>query len=244
MLAAASRVCLSTRCRAFAKFVSARRAMAGSYVPPHLRADAGRGVSTPAMASAKLGKNGERVYPAEGRVEVGGKWYRRCAAALVFNKHGEVLLGERLDRPGSWGMPQGGVEIDETTDAAAVRELYEEVGMKVGVDGLEFVATVPCEPSAAFCYEAGGWLAGQGLAGQRLEFTLFHLPTVDDANEFVDLKGLQGEKPEFSRVKWAPIAEAVEQAWGPKKIPYRRCAELAAPIIKKHLSGSRGEEGE
>ena len=95
--------------------------MAGSYVPPHLRADAGRGVSTPAMASAKLGKNGERVYPAEGRVEVGGKWYRRCAAALVFNKHGEVLLGERLDRPGSWGMPQGGVEIDETTDAAAVR---------------------------------------------------------------------------------------------------------------------------
>jgi hypothetical protein len=36
----------------------------------------------------------------------------------------------------------------------------------------------------------------------------------------------------------------VEQAWGPKKIPYRRCAELAAPIIKKHLSGSRGEEGE
>jgi 8-oxo-dGTP pyrophosphatase MutT (NUDIX family) len=39
----------------------------------------------------------------------------------VFNLNGDVLLGERLDRPGSWGMPQGGVEVrselDPTEDA-------------------------------------------------------------------------------------------------------------------------------
>jgi hypothetical protein len=58
-------------------------------------------------ASAKT----ERVYPEECRVEVNGKQYRRCAAALVFNKNGDVLVGERSDRPGSWGMPQGGIEV-------------------------------------------------------------------------------------------------------------------------------------
>lgn len=53
----------------------------------------------------------EKVYPEEQKVEVGGKLYRRCAAALVFNLRGEVLVGERSDRPGSWNMPQGGVEV-------------------------------------------------------------------------------------------------------------------------------------
>ena len=51
------------------------------------------------------------MYPEEQKVEVGGKLYRRCAAALVFNLKGEVLVGERTDRPGSWNMPQGGVEV-------------------------------------------------------------------------------------------------------------------------------------
>ena len=55
--------------------------------------------------------SGEKVYPEEQKVEVGGKLYRRCASALVFNLKGEVLVGERTDRPGSWNMPQGGVEV-------------------------------------------------------------------------------------------------------------------------------------
>ena len=44
-------------------------------------------------------------------MEVGGLFYRRCAAALVFNARGEVLVGERRDKPGSWNMPQGGIEV-------------------------------------------------------------------------------------------------------------------------------------
>ena len=81
------------------------------------------------MAAPKIAKDGgEKVYPEECRVEVGGLQYRRCAAALVFNPNGDVLLGERSDRPGSWGMPQGGIEIGESQSAAATRELYEEVG--------------------------------------------------------------------------------------------------------------------
>ena len=108
MLAAASRACLGARVGSFAKGAHSRRAL--RFLP--LRARCGRTASsTPAAMAAKFGKNGERVYPEEGKVEVDGKFYRRCAAALVFNLNGDVLLGERLDRPGSWGMPQGGVEV-------------------------------------------------------------------------------------------------------------------------------------
>jgi len=109
--------------------------------------------------------------------------------------------------------------------------------MRVGeTSGLEMVRSLPCEPSRAFVYPVdGGWLAEKGLAGQRLEFTLFHLPTSEDASGFVTLSGLAGEKAEFSRVRWATMAEAVEAVWGPKRAPYERCAELAAPVINAHL---------
>lgn len=70
--------------------------------------------SVVAMATPK---DGERVWPEECKVEVDGKLYRRCAAALVFNTNGDVLVGERTDRPGSWGMPQGGIEV---RDAAPI----------------------------------------------------------------------------------------------------------------------------
>ena len=130
-------------------------------------------------------------------------------------------------------------QVNEDASVAAVRELYEEVGMRVGeTSGLELVRSLPCEPSRAFCYPAGGWLAEQGLAGQRLEFTLFHLATTEDPSGFVNLSGLEGEKAEFSRVRWATMAEAVEAVWGPKRAPYERCAELAAPIIEAHLGWS------
>ena len=98
--------------------------LAARALSPHHRA---RRVHTPgrvlSMAAPKIGKDGEKVYPEECKVEVGGRQYRRCAAALVFNPNGDVLLGERSDRPGSWGMPQGGIEIGESQSAAATREL-------------------------------------------------------------------------------------------------------------------------
>ena len=210
--------------------------LAARALSPHHRA---RRVHTPgrvlSMAAPKIGKDGEKVYPEECKVEVGGRQYRRCAAALVFNPNGDVLLGERSDRPGSWGMPQGGIEIGESQSAAATRELYEEVGMKPGAThGLALVAEVP--PDESFCYAAGGWLAAKGLAGQRLEFTLFHLDTTADPSPLCVLEGLGGETREFTRVKWASWDEAVSSVWESKRGPYVRARELAGPVIEKYLS--------
>ena len=42
---------------------------------------------------------------------------------------GRLLVFERVDEPGQWQLPQGGLERDETPEAAAWRELQEETGL-------------------------------------------------------------------------------------------------------------------
>ena len=46
--------------------------------------------------------------------------YRPGVGITLFNREGCVFLGERLDHPGSWQMPQGG--IDDGEDPATARD--------------------------------------------------------------------------------------------------------------------------
>ena len=59
-----------------------------------------------------------------------------AADALVFSKSGEhlqLLLIRRKNEPnvGMWAFPGGFVEDDEELEAAAIRELEEETGLKL-----------------------------------------------------------------------------------------------------------------
>lgn len=49
---------------------------------------------------------------------------------VIFNQDGFVLLAERIDNPGSWQMPQGGIEMDEDPEIAVFREMEEEIGTR------------------------------------------------------------------------------------------------------------------
>ena len=55
--------------------------------------------------------------------------------------HGQVLAFERLDAPGSWQLPQGGLDEGETPVEGAWRELFEETGL--GEDHVVAVAEYP-----------------------------------------------------------------------------------------------------
>ena len=69
---------------------------------------------------------------------------------MVLNPAGLVWMGRRIveegseiaDSPNLWQMPQGGIDGDEPPYAAALRELYEETGMR----------------SCSLLQEAPGWL--------------------------------------------------------------------------------------
>ncbi len=54
--------------------------------------------------------------------------YRRGVGIALFNRAGKVFSAERIDTPGAWQMPQGGIDKDEEPWPAALRELKEEIG--------------------------------------------------------------------------------------------------------------------
>ena len=54
--------------------------------------------------------------------------FRANAGALIIRGH-KVLIFERIDRPGEWQLPQGGIDVGETPVQTAFRELYEETGL-------------------------------------------------------------------------------------------------------------------
>lgn len=105
------------------------------------------------------------------------------AGGCIFNEKGEVLLQRRGDF-GKWGFPGGAVELGETPEQAAVREVKEETGLEVEIRRLIGVYT-DCNmeypngdkaQSICIVYEfqvTGGKLTCDG--GETLELKWFSL---------------------------------------------------------------------
>ena len=54
--------------------------------------------------------------------------YRLNVGLIVVNHKGKLLLCKRKDSE-NWQFPQGGIDLGEKPEQAALRELYEEVGI-------------------------------------------------------------------------------------------------------------------
>lgn len=60
------------------------------------------------------------------------KIYRACVGIVLINADKHVFVGERLDNPGAWQMPQGGIDDGEEIEAAFFREMEEENWNSIG----------------------------------------------------------------------------------------------------------------
>ena len=134
--------------------------------------------------------------------------YRPCVGIALFNNEGKVFVGERIDTPGAWQMPQGGIEQDEDIKLAAMRELKEEVGTNN--------ASVIRVHGETICYDLPSDLVGHfwhgKYKGQEQTWVAMRFEGADS-----DIQLDADEHPEFSQWQWMALEDTLDLI-----VPFKR----------------------
>lgn len=141
---------------------------------------------------------------------------------VVTNGRGEVLAFQRQGRPGSWQLPQGGLDVGEEPEAAALRELREETGIEP--HEVELVASHP------------RWLAyelpeavrrGRRWRGQVQRWFLFRMR---DPSRPIDLSRADDE---FDDHRWTTLEALACEVWEVRRPIYEELARFFAPHLRE-----------
>lgn len=103
------------------------------------------------------------------------------SGACIVNNKNEILLQKRSQTENVWGLPGGAVELGESIEEAAIREVKEETGLDIKVDYLIGVyskyfteySNGDKAQSICYCFKAditGGSLAIDGSETFDLQF--------------------------------------------------------------------------
>jgi putative (di)nucleoside polyphosphate hydrolase len=123
--------------------------------------------------------------------------YRPCVGIFLLNPAGLVFVGQRLDTPGAWQMPQGGMDPGEAAAAAARREMLEEIG----TDRAELLRESRVWRSYDLPPDLARRMWGGRFAGQCQKWVAFRFLGGDP-----DIR-LDAHDPEFGAWRWvAPEA--------------------------------------
>ncbi len=119
--------------------------------------------------------------------------YRACVGIALFNDKGQVFVGERIDTPNAWQMPQGGIDTGEDIYAAALRELKEEIGTDKAelLEMMDHTVTYDLPPHLVDALWNGQY-RGQEQYWIAMRFT---------GND-KDIRLDTDARPEFSQWKW------------------------------------------
>lgn len=148
--------------------------------------------------------------------------YRPCVGIVLFNEEGKVFVGERLDNPGAWQMPQGGIDKGESVKEAAFREMKEEVG----TDQAEILKV--CEEEMRYDLPQhllgrlwGGKYRGQSQIWVALKFT----------GEDSDIDITYHYHPEFRDWTWIDLHEVTNFAVPFKKKTYQAVIDYFEDLV-------------
>ena len=160
--------------------------------------------------------------------------YRPCAGQMVINREGLVWVGCRADakneaegRRAWWQMPQGGIDDGEDPAAAALRELFEETGMRS--------VSLMAEHPAWVTYDLPPDLIGKAwrgkYRGQKQKWFAYRFLGPDSE---ITIEPPPGLEPEFVEWRWAPVGDLLDLIVPFKREVYRAVlaefAGLATPL--------------
>lgn len=138
--------------------------------------------------------------------------FRQGVGIMLTCKNKKIWVGERIDHPGQFQMPQGGIDDNESPMEAMVRELYEETGIK--------------QSDVTIIAQSEGWHImhwpteiqkkawGGRYAGQMHKWFLLRLDLDEDPTD------LNIDVPEFSQHKWVDHTQIVSLTVEFKKHTY------------------------
>ncbi|MCZ4289724.1 RNA pyrophosphohydrolase [Hoeflea alexandrii] len=161
--------------------------------------------------------------------------YRLCVGIMVLNSDGLVWAGHRIAEgnteydgsPQLWQMPQGGIDADEIPYQAALRELYEETGMR----SVELVAEAP----DWIDYDLPEHMIGIGLKGkyrgQRQRW--FAMRFTGDESEISINPPPGNHVAEFDAWEWKPMQDLPGLI-----VPFKRKAYDQVVAAFAHLAGT------
>src|SRR6476619_4317387 len=143
--------------------------------------------------------------------------YRPCVGMTVINREGLVFVGRRAGGPEHvddkhvWQMPQGGIDDDEDSYKAALRELYEETNIRK-VEKLG-------EIGDWLTYDLPDHLGGQAwngkYRGQKQKW--FALRFTGAEREINITAPAGGHEPEFIDWRWVNMADLPDLV-----VPFKR----------------------
>jgi len=148
--------------------------------------------------------------------------YRPCVGIALYNQENKIFVGERIDSPAAWQMPQGGVDPGETTKQTALRELKEEIG----TDKAEIIEIAP----RTICYDLpdrlikklwNGKYRGQEQTWVAAKFT----------GQDSDINLNAFNPPEFSDWQWVDLNKTINLIVPFKRDIYREVIDMFRHII-------------
>ena len=159
--------------------------------------------------------------------------YRPCVGIMVLSPAGLVWAGHRIAETDSemagadrlWQMPQGGIDKGEDPLPAALRELYEETGMR----SVRLLAEAPDWIRYDLPADLVGIAFKGKYRGQAQKWFAFRFE--GDESEIAINPPPGGHEPEFDRWEWKKMASLPELI-----VPFKRRVYDEVVAAFRHLA--------
>ena len=148
--------------------------------------------------------------------------YRPCVGIVLFNTDNKVFVGERLDNPGAWQLPQGGIDDGETIEQAFYREMLEEIG----TDKAEIIRV----HEKTLKYDLPQHLLGKLWNGKYRGQEQTWIAGRYQGNE-ADINIYYDKFPEFKAYQWVSLNEILDLIVPFKRDTYREVISAFEDLI-------------